>query len=386
MLGLRKDGRLIPIELTIGKAQTPSGTIFVGYLQDISERKRTDAQLRIAASVFQHVREGVAIVDANHNISEANPAFLRLMEQTRDSCIGKPLEALYEDADLPPDTGKLWKTVATAHYWQDEITLTRRDSSAWVLRLSISPVLNELQRPHHFIAVASDVTERPGLEAQLPHDALHDAATGLPNPQLFMARLGSQLQHSQRKSTFLGVAIVHLSPQARPATQPTTANHDAAMAWLAQWLHQQLRSPDKLARWQDHQLALALPGIQDPAAWLHMTQRMAQNLVETQQLCQPYGIQSLQLGCSWAAAAPWCRWAPWPSWWSAPVPTCSRCPPAHRPRPPMRRRSRKIPESPGLPDAPPPRPAACLLALNARPDCPAPTGPCTAALARRARV
>ncbi|MEN5422726.1 PAS domain S-box protein [Comamonas aquatica] len=298
VLGLRKDGRLIPIELTIGKAQTPSGTIFVGYLQDISERKRTDAQLRIAASVFQHVREGVAIVDANHNISEANPAFLRLMEQTRDSCIGKPLEALYEDADLPPDTGKLWKTVATAHYWQDEITLTRRDSSAWVLRLSISPVLNELQRPHHFIAVASDVTERPGLEAQLPHDALHDAATGLPNPQLFMARLGSQLQHSQRKSTFLGVAIVHLSPQARPATQPTTANHDAAMAWLAQWLHQQLRSPDKLARWQDHQLALALPGIQDPAAWLHMTQRLAQTLVEAQQLCQPYGIQSLQLGCS----------------------------------------------------------------------------------------
>lgn len=298
VLGLRKDGRLIPIELTIGKAQTPSGTIFVGYLQDISERKRTDAQLRIAASVFQHVREGVAIVDANHNISEANPAFLRLMEQTRDSCIGKPLEALYEDADLPPDTGKLWKTVATAHYWQDEITLTRRDSSAWVLRLSISPVLNELQRPHHFIAVASDVTERPGLEAQLPHDALHDAATGLPNPQLFMARLGSQLQHSQRKSTFLGVAIVQLCPQASPATQPTAANHDAAMAWLAQWLPQQLRSPDTLARWQDHQLALALPGIQDPAAWLHMTQRLAQTLVEAQQLCQPYGIQSLQLGCS----------------------------------------------------------------------------------------
>ncbi|WP_368923453.1 PAS domain-containing protein [Comamonas aquatica] len=54
-------------------------------------------------------------MDANHNISEANPAFLRLMEQTRDSCIGKPLEALYADADLPPDTGKLWKTEATAH-------------------------------------------------------------------------------------------------------------------------------------------------------------------------------------------------------------------------------------------------------------------------------
>lgn len=292
VLGLHKDGRLVPIELTIGKAQTPSGTIFVSYLQDISERKRTDAQLRIAASVFQHVREGVAIVDANHNISDANPAFLRLMEQTRDSCIGKPLEALYENADLPPDTGTLWKTVATEHYWQDEITLTRRDSSTWVLRLSISPVLNELQRHQHFIAVASHVTERPGLEAQLPHDGRHDPATGLPSPQLFMARLGRLLQLSHRQSTFVGVAVIQLSPQA------TAAQHDAAMAWLAQWLPQQLRSPDTLARWQDHQLALALPGIQDPAAWLHMTQRLAQTLVEAQPQCQPYGIQSLQLGCS----------------------------------------------------------------------------------------
>jgi hypothetical protein len=34
---------------------------------------------------------------------------------------------------------------------------------------------------------------------------------------------------------------------------------EKAMAWLAQWLPQQLRSPDTLARWQDHQLALALP-------------------------------------------------------------------------------------------------------------------------------
>jgi PAS domain S-box-containing protein len=92
VLGKHKEGRHLPLQLSVGKANTTSGTVFIGYLQDISSRKRTDAQLRIAASVFQHVREGVAIVDANHNISDVNPAFLRLLELSREECIGKTLE------------------------------------------------------------------------------------------------------------------------------------------------------------------------------------------------------------------------------------------------------------------------------------------------------
>ncbi len=90
VLGKRKDGRHVPLHLAIGKASTPSGILFVGVsAKIISARKRTDAQLRIAASVFQHVREGVAIVDADHNISDVNPAFLRLMEKSREACVGQ---------------------------------------------------------------------------------------------------------------------------------------------------------------------------------------------------------------------------------------------------------------------------------------------------------
>lgn len=296
VLGKHKDGRHVPLQLAIGKAITPAGTIFVGYLQDISMRKRTDAQLRIAASVFHHVREGVAIVDANHNISDVNPAFLRLMEIGKEHCIGRSLEQLYEDADLPPDMSKLWQTVATQQYWQSEIMFTRNDGKVWTQRLSISPVLNELQRPHHFIAVISDVSERQGLEVMLPHADLHDSATGLPTQKLFMDRLSNTLQTARRKSTHVGVVVVKAVAIKSPSLQPCNTDLDGVFRLLAQLLQQQLRGTDTLGRMGQDHIALLLPGIKDAASFTALVQRLWRSLQDPGLGYSKYGMEGLQLG------------------------------------------------------------------------------------------
>lgn len=298
VLGKRKDGRHVPLHLAIGKASTPSGILFVGYLQDISARKRTDAQLRIAASVFQHVREGVAIVDANHNISDVNPAFLRLMEKSREECVGQALEALYEEADPPSDMGKLWQTVATQQYWQSEIMVTRRNGTLWMQRLSISPVLNEHQRPQHFIAVISDVSERPVPEAARSSADLLDSATGLPAHKLFMERLSSGLLNAKRKSAHLGVMVVKTIARPTPSIQPISPDHTGALQLMAQQLQRQLRSTDTLARWADDQLALLLTGIDDADTLHALVQRLEQSISDSHINYRQYAVDEIQLGCT----------------------------------------------------------------------------------------
>ena len=298
VLGKRKDGRHVPLHLAIGKASTPSGILFVGYLQDISARKRTDAQLRIAASVFQHVREGVAIVDANHNISDVNPAFSRLMEKSREECLGQALEALYDEADLPSDMGKLWQAVATQQYWQSEIMVTRRNGTLWMQRLSISPVLNEHQRPQHFIAVISDVSERPGPEAAHSSADLHDSATGLPTHKLFIERLSSGLLNAKRKSAHLGVMVVKTIARPSPSIQPVSPDHTGALQLMAQQLQLQLRSTDTLARWADDQLALLLTGIDDAETLHALVQRLEQSISDSHINYRQYAVDEIQLGCT----------------------------------------------------------------------------------------
>lgn len=298
VLGKRKDGRLIPLQLAIGKAMTDAGTIFVGYLQDLSERKRTDAQLRIAVSVFEHVREGVAIVDANYNISDVNPAFLRLMEKSRDACIGRSLEELYADADIPPDMPKLWREVAAQQYWQSEIMFTRTNGSVWVQRLSISSVLNELQRPHHYIAVVSDVSERPGLEIMLPHADLHDSATGLPTQKLFMDRLFNQLVNARRKSTQLGLVLLELQHADDATSLPSDSDVASAITVAAQLLLQHLRSTDTLARIAPYQLALLLPNIKDSQTLELMLQRIRRSMQEPVSLRGQLSLGDVHIGSS----------------------------------------------------------------------------------------
>lgn len=291
VLGRHKDGKLIPLQLSLGKAVTPSGLIFVGYLQDISERKRADAQLRIAASVFHHVHEGVAIMDAHYNITDVNPSFERLMEMQRQDCIGKSLPWLYETADIPPDMSGLWHTLATEQHWQAEVLLTRSNGQVWMQRISISPVFNEIKRPHHFIVVISDISERPSLEVMLPHAELHDSSTGLPTRKLFMDRLTSQLISSHRKSTHAGVVCVQfvLDDQATP--------HDLnnAQRLLAQLLEQQLRRTDTLSRYSKDLLAVLLPGIKDAASFAALVDHLTRSIQEVQHHYLRFHVQMLRI-------------------------------------------------------------------------------------------
>lgn len=294
VLGKHKDGRLIPLQLTIGKATTTSGTIFVGYLQDISERKRTDAQLRIAASVFQHVREGVAIVDANHNLSDANPAFLRMMETTRESCLGQPLESLYEQAETPPDMTALWQEVAAQHYWQSESKITRGNGSTWMQRLSISPVLNEQQRPHHFIAVISDLSPRQGQEGT--HAELYDSATSLPGSYLFMSRLTESLQEARKKGAHAGVLLVQFSMLKKAAMQPELGNAAGAISLIAQLLQQQLRTSDTIGLYAERQLAVILPGLKDQTSFQALVKRLIRKIEQTDAIYAHYGVTGMKAG------------------------------------------------------------------------------------------
>jgi PAS domain S-box-containing protein len=46
LTGMRADGAEFPVELTITRIQLPGPAMFTGYLRDISERKRAEAELR----------------------------------------------------------------------------------------------------------------------------------------------------------------------------------------------------------------------------------------------------------------------------------------------------------------------------------------------------
>ena len=276
--------------------------MFVGYLQDISVRKRTDAQLRIAASVFEHVREGVAIVDANRNIADVNPAFLQLMEKHREDCVGNPLESLYEQADIAADMGRMWSTVASQHYWQGESIFTRSDGSTWRQRLSVSPVLNEGKRAHHFIAVISDVSARADWQPKAIDNTVIDSATGLATQAYLLERLTASLLEAHQRAQHVGLLLIQMSMGAdAPSSVLALPRMNAAMRLTAQRLQQLLRNSDIVALYGSKgRIAVLLPALNDPTNLATLLTKVQAAIEQASHEFAVLGIEQVRLG--WAAS------------------------------------------------------------------------------------
>ena len=94
-------------------------------------------------------------------------------------------------------------------YLEHEHRIRRKDGGyAWVLTRA-QAVRDEAGRAFRIAGSQTDITLRKRAEAQLAHDALHDALTGLPNRTLFMDRL-SQACHRAKRSTDKRCALLFM--------------------------------------------------------------------------------------------------------------------------------------------------------------------------------
>jgi diguanylate cyclase (GGDEF)-like protein/PAS domain S-box-containing protein len=224
------------------------------------ERRRMDARLGLARTVFQQAQEGIFVTDAEQRILDVNPTFSEIVGVPAADCVGRPQQAV-----LPPlqDPGIL-ETVRVLGLWRGELELNCADSQVRALRLSISAVRDGRGRPDGFVGVFSDVTRLREQERQLRQLAYHDALTHLPNRVLLADRMRQALAHARRQGGVLAVALLDLD-----GFKPVNDTHghaagDQVLVELAHRLQAVLRDGDTVARLGGDEFVLLLPGLQTP--------------------------------------------------------------------------------------------------------------------------
>jgi PAS domain S-box-containing protein len=87
---IRKGGESIAIHLTVACHRNAGRIQFIiAGILDISERKRAEEELKLAALLYQNSSEGITVTDANATILDVNPAFTRLSGYSPAEVIGK---------------------------------------------------------------------------------------------------------------------------------------------------------------------------------------------------------------------------------------------------------------------------------------------------------
>ncbi|MCZ7624737.1 MAG: PAS domain S-box protein [Candidatus Methylomirabilis sp.] len=142
-------------------------TGIVGIMVDMTERKRTEAQIRLQAAALEAAANGIIITDRNGTIRWANAAFARLTGYTAEETIGRTPRLLRSGRHDQAFYHNLWETVLSGRVWQGEIVNRRKDGSLYTEAQTITPVPDEHGNIAHFIAIKQDMTEPKRLQENL---------------------------------------------------------------------------------------------------------------------------------------------------------------------------------------------------------------------------
>ena len=139
----------------------------IWYFRDISERKRTEEQLRKLSRAVEQSPATVVITDMRGNIEYVNPKFTQITGYTSGEAIG--LNPRILKSGLQPDTyyQKLWDTILSGREWSGEFANKRKDGEIYWESASIVPIKDPTGAITHFLAVKEDITERKRAERAL---------------------------------------------------------------------------------------------------------------------------------------------------------------------------------------------------------------------------
>jgi diguanylate cyclase (GGDEF)-like protein/PAS domain S-box-containing protein len=189
---LRRDGSEFPIELSITATQENGCPVFTAYIRDISERKKTEVELRIAATAFNS-RESMFITDANGVIQRVNYAFTEVTGYSAEEAVGQKPSMLKSGRHDTEFYRALHGCLRQDGHWQGEIWDRRKSGEVYPGWQTITAVTAPDGRVTHYVSAFSDISKSKEAEKQILNLAFYDPLTQLPNRRLLIDRLQQAL-------------------------------------------------------------------------------------------------------------------------------------------------------------------------------------------------
>lgn len=269
---------------------------FIGIVNDITERKRIEEELRIAAIAFES-QEGMMVTDASGVILRVNQAFTQLTGFDAEEAVGQKPNLLRSGRHDTRFYQKMWETLAAQRYWQGEIWNRRKNGKIYAEWLTISAVTTPDGQVTHYVGMFSDITQNSEAEAEIHRLAYYDVLTHLPNRRLLQDRLGQALLATHR--TGHCGAILFLDLDSFKGINDTLGHEvgDLLLVEVAQRLHACVRGIDTVARLGGDEFVVLLEGLSEEINEAAAQSRLlGDKLLEA--LAQPYRLKDRDFHCT----------------------------------------------------------------------------------------
>ena len=205
--------------------------------------------------IMEVTPEALIISDGGGKIVMVNAQVEKLFGYSRDEMIGESIEILVPDRLRAAHISHRNAYTALAHPpvrlmgEGRELFARRKNGSEFSTEISLGPL--KTKDGNFVISAVRDISERKQFEAQILHQATHDALTGLPNRVLFHDILLHAAARAHRTEKLLAVLFLDLDGFKNINDTLGHAYGDILLTEIAQRLVAVLRKDDLVARSED---------------------------------------------------------------------------------------------------------------------------------------
>ncbi|MHC1713131.1 MAG: EAL domain-containing protein [Solidesulfovibrio sp.] len=260
----KKDGAVIWISENARVVRDAHGkaVYYEGTVVDITDRKRAEeglaAQRAYFTQLFANSPQAIALIDMHRNIVDANKAFSALFGYRVEDIKGFGMRTFLVPDNLLSECENLRGAILTGKPVVRETLRCHRDGRLIPVSMIGFPI--EIQGEiQGVVYIYQDISERKAFEAQITHQAFHDALTGLPNRSLLADRLDRALARAKRRSDYQ-YAVLMIDLNKFKGINDTLGHHagDQLLVEVAKRLLSCVRSMDTVARLGGDEFAIIL--------------------------------------------------------------------------------------------------------------------------------
>ena len=166
---LRADGSRFPVELAISPINIGGQPHFTAYLRDITERKRTEAALRVSEqrlrATYEHAFVGIAEVDLNGRFLRVNEEFTSITGFSREELLSRTFAEITHLDDRKIDLERFHSQIAgeVEDYIVEKRYIHKNGQIVWI-ELHASLVYDQEGSALYGVRVVRDISERKRAE------------------------------------------------------------------------------------------------------------------------------------------------------------------------------------------------------------------------------
>ncbi len=210
LVNRRKDGREYDEEITITPVRSAGDEIthFIAVMQDIRDRKRTEAQTLRFKLGIERSSDAIFMTDVDGTIEYVNPAFEKTYGYSAAEAIGQTPRILKSGVIPPEQYEHFWQTLKARGTIAGEIINRTKDGRHITIEGANTPVIDDADNLVGFLAVHRDITGRKETEQRLAEAAqrLQLLIENLPDLIYIKNRQSQWLVANQPVADSLGVA------------------------------------------------------------------------------------------------------------------------------------------------------------------------------------